>query len=279
MMRKQHRSIVSARTVSIPGYWPEILLAALFLLGDILFTGIASAVAGAAAGVIAYAASVLAHRRRAVLLLEGLILSALTLIAEITRFPGGALVFFELSVGLFLLVMGLGKKPALSRIAGSIVRGMLSKREEAVLSIVSGGAFLLHGAVSAVLALRGMGGTLFGIALLVPLFLAAGLVSGRILKKHTLEYLPELIPGESGGSSVLSVHGSRTGTVRLIGEGTAVSVEVLDLDPDDLPLLEKALARMGYRCLIITLWSHDTLHLEMNGYARSGSHWRKMLHR
>ncbi len=255
--------------------WPEALLAVLFLAGDLFFSGTAAAAAGASAGVVAYLASVIAGRRKPVLLLEGFVLSSLTLIAVVTSFPGGAFALSEIALGLFLLVSGLRGKPALTAMAGSLGRGMIPEREGSILSAFAGGAFLFHGAVSAVLAVLGHGATLLNIAIMLPVFLATGALSGRRMREIRKQRLP-VLEGDDD-RMFLSTGGVRLGEVRLHGEGTAAVVEVVDLEPGNLPLLEKALARLGHRSVLVTVWPHDTLMLSMNGYAAAGPNWRKIL--
>jgi hypothetical protein len=255
--------------------WPETLLAVLFLAGDLLFTGIAAAAAGASAGVLAYLVSVLSGRPKTVLLLEGLALSAITLIALFTSFPGGAFILSELALGAFLLLSGLRGRPALTAIAGSIGRGMISEREESLLSVFAGGAFLFHGAVSAVLASFGHGEAILSIALLLPVFLTTGALSGRRLREFRKRSLPAL--ERSDDRVFLSAGGVRLGEVRVQGDGAVAIVEVVDMEPGNLPHLEKALARLGHRSVLVTAWPHDPLLLSMNGYADAGPNWRKIL--
>jgi hypothetical protein len=256
-------------------FWPEALLAVLFIAGDFLFTGTAAAAAGAAAGITAYMASVFAGRPKAVLLLEGLVLSALTLIALFTSFPGGAFTLTEVFLGVFLLVSGLKGKPALASMAGQLARGMMSAEEGSILSVFAGGAFILHGAVSTVLYAFGKGDAVVTAVLFVPVLLATGYLSGRRLREIRKHALPVL--EGSGDGMVLNVGGVRMGEVRVQGEGTVAVVEVLDMEPSDLPHLERALVRLGHRAVLVTAWPHDSLLLSMNGYVSAGVNWRKML--
>ncbi|MFO7626943.1 MAG: hypothetical protein R6V62_06775 [Candidatus Fermentibacteraceae bacterium] len=255
--------------------WPEALLAALFLAGDLFFTGTAAAAAGASAGVIAYLASVFSGRRKTVLLLEGLVLSALTLIALVTSFPGGAFTLSEVALGTFLLVSGIRGKPALAAMAGSLARGMMSADEGSVLSTFAGGALLFHGAVSALLSVFGNGDAVISIVLIVPVVLVTGALSGRRLREIRKQSLPVLEGPDD--RMVLTAGGVPLGEVRVKGEGTAAVVEVIDMEPGNLPFLENALARLGHRVVIVTTWPHDSLLLSMNGYTAAGSNWRKML--
>lgn len=257
--------------------WPEALLAALFLAGDLFFTGTAAAAAGASAGMIAYLASAVSGRRRTVLLLEGLVLSALTLVALVTSFPGGAFTLSEVALGVFLLVSGLRGKPALTELAGSLARGMMSANEGSVLSVFVGGAFLFHGVVSALLHVFGNGASALSIALILPVVLTTGALSGRRLREIRKQSLPFLEVDDD--RMVLTAGGARLGEVRVQGEGTAAVVEVVDMEPGNLPLLEKALVRLGHRSVLVTAWPHDSLLLSMSGYAAAGRNWRKILRR
>ncbi len=255
--------------------WPEALLAVLFLAGDLFFAGTAAAAAGASAGVIAYLASLLSGRGKAVLLVEGLVLSVLTLTAHFTSFPGGAFTLSEVVLGAFLLVSGIRGKPALAAMAGPLARGMMSKDEVSVLTMSTGGAFLFHGVASVLLCSSGDGNPLIRTVLLVPVFLAAGALSGRRLRKIRKQALPVLEGSDDG--MVLTAGGVRMGKVRVRGEGTAAVVEVIEMEPGSLPFLEKALTRLGHRAVLVTSWPHDSLLLSINGYSASGPNWRKIL--
>lgn len=258
-------------------HWPEVLLAALFLAGDLFFSGTAADAAGAAAGVIAYLASVVSGRRKAALLVEGLVLSAIAIVARLISFPGGTFTLFEVALGAFLLLSGLTGGHALEAVTGSLARGMINPDESPVLSVHAGGAFLLHGIVSVLLTMFTGTGAFLRNVLLVPLFAVAIALASRRLGKLRKLSLPALEGSE--GRMILTCGGIRLGDVRVRGDGTAAAVEVLEMEPDSLPLLETALARLGHRAVLITAWPHETLLLAMNGYAESGPDWRKMLRR
>lgn len=259
------------------GLWPELLLALLFLVGDILFTGVKAAAAGALAGFIAFTAARIAGKRKPILLVEGLALSAVTLAAELLSFPGGALALAGIVLGAFLFVTGLRGRPALAHVAGPMVGRLISDEEGAVLSVFAGGAFLVYGAATAALSASGRGGQVSGLVLLPAVMALAGVLSGRRLRKLRERSVPRLAEPEGSGLSTLSVRGLPAGRVKVTEEGSVAVVEVHELEAESLALLEKALARAGYRSLVVTAWPHDPVHLEIGGYSGGGGHWRKVL--
>lgn len=255
--------------------WPEVLLAVLFLAGDLFFSGTAAVAAAASAGAIAYLASLLAGRRRTVLLLEGIILAALSLAALLTSFPGGPFILFELVLGAFLLVSGLLGKPALEAVTGSLAKGMIPSEGGSFLSAYAGGAFLFHGALSVLINVLAGADTLLCALLSLPVFVAAGVLSSRRLGRIRKLSLPVL--EGAGDGMTLKAGGKRLGEVTVHGEGSAAAVAVIEMEPGNLPLLERALARLGHRAVLITAWPHDTLLLSMSGYSEAGPNWRKIL--
>lgn len=259
------------------GYLPELLLAALFILGDTILKGVASAASAAVAGILAYAVSVLTGRGRIALLLEGAVLGGLTLAAHLSSFPGGALTLTEISLGVFLLVSGLTGRPALERLAGGLARGMLSKGDGAVLSLYMGGGLIAHGTLILAATAPGKDGDALLIVLL-PVFLAVATFAARRRIGATSRCpLPRLLDVPDGGRTLLSPEGTVLGRVSVTGEGGAAVVEVRELDPVSLPSLEAALAAAGYRSLLITKWPGDVLLLEMNGYSVFPGGWLRRL--
>ena len=259
------------------GYLPELLLAGLFILGDLFLEGTAAAVATFAAGVLAWVVSLLAGRGRIALLLEGAVLGGLTMAALLTSFPGGALALTEVVLGGFLLVSGLAGRPALERLGGGLARGMLSKGEGVILSLYIGGGVLAHGAVTAAMTEPGESGGVLLTALL-PLFLAvSGYAARRRLKGLSRSLLPRLQGSPGGEQTLVSPEGRVLGRILVTGEGGAASVRVKELDPAGLAALEAVLAAGGYRSLLITEWPGDTLPLEMSGYSGSRGRWLRRL--
>ncbi len=259
------------------GLWPEFLLAALFILGDILFTGYMAFAAGAVAGVLAYAASFLSGRRKASLILEGLVLSSIALIAGLTAFPGGSFCLMEIAAGAYLLFSGLCGRPALARIAGPLARGMIPGNEDAVLSKYSGGAFLIHGCATVVLSLAGAGNRILILLLLVPVFSVAGVLARKRIGRAAAASLPCLLEEGDSGQATLVVRGRRSGHVRVREEGSCAYVEAVELEAGDLPSLEKALAGRGFRSMVITHWPGDPIQLEINGFSGPDGNRRKRI--
>jgi hypothetical protein len=259
------------------GYLPELILAALFILSDMLLRGAASAAAAAAAGVLAYTVSLMTGRGRIALLLEGLALGGLTLAARLSSFPGGALTLTEVVLGGFLLVSGIRGRPALERMAGGLARGILSKGESAVFSAYMGGGLAAHGVVTAAIASPREEAGILPVVLL-PVFLAAAAFSARKRIGSTSRgTLPRLQEAPGGWQALLSPEGEVLGRVSVTGEGGAAVVEVRELDPACLPALEAALTAGGYRSVLIRAWPGDALALEMNGYSLSPGGWLRRL--
>lgn len=259
-------------------FWPELLLASLFLLGDLFLGGYAVA-AGAGAGAAAFLVSLLAGKPKPSLLLEGLLLSAITLIAEVSSFPGGAFAFAEITLGLFLLVAGLRGKPALTWMAGSLGRNLLPENEGVVLSVFIGGAFLIHGGITTTLSIFGRGGMWLHLVLLAPLAALAGILAAPRLRRLRMASMPVLFPCGEDGVMALQSGGDSLGKVRLTEEGRSALVQPLELEPQHMPLLERAIAHRGFRFLSLTGWPHDELHLEIGGFIKVGDRWRKLVQR
>ncbi|PIE53328.1 hypothetical protein CSA37_01970 [Candidatus Fermentibacteria bacterium] len=253
-------------------YWPEFLVLALFLAGDFLFSGMASAAAAAAAGVLAFLILLVSGKKKPALVVEGLFFGAVTAAGELTDFPGGTVILLELSIGSALLLSALFKWKLLERMS----MGMVPSAQAAVMTLVMGSVFTVHSLVFTGLVLAGHGSLPVGILIFAVLYFS-GIrfsVSGMNADKSG----PGLVSGEDG--TTLLVNGTlETGTVELSMGDIAVAEKITLSASGDVFLrtLEEYLRRKGCRVLSIGSWPEDEIDLEIRGYVKIADMWKKRL--
>jgi len=264
----------------VKSLWPELLVLALFLAGDVFCDGMVSAAAGVAAGVVSFLVMLLFRRRKPGLIVEGLIFGGVTALGEILSFPGGNLILMELVAGLILLSSALFRWNIMERMAGGMGKGFVSSAGAKILTITLGGVFFIHSVTFALLSAYGSGGTVFGIVLFVVLYLVALRYSrGRIRRAERASF-PRLV-SRDGGDAFLEEGGSVLGKMRVTENGggiVQVSSPVLSVPaPEFLKTLEVCLRSNGFRFVHIEGWQGDELDLEIDGYTEYGGKWKKRI--
>ncbi len=260
--------------------WPEFLVLGLFLLGDVLWDGLASAAAGAGAGVFAYLILLFYKIRKPGLIVEGLLFGGITALGTFVAYPGGTIILMELVLGAILLVSLITGRNLIAAMAGGLGKGLFSESQYRILSIVMGSVFLLHAVVCTILALSGfLSWWIGGILFLLFYFPALGF-SRSGMKKAVLKSIPELVE-QNDGSHVLKAEGRTSGKIRLTGETsntTIVQMISMELKPHEfLKQLEIAMKRRGVRGLSIDCWDTDEIELEIQGYAKINGVWKKRI--
>lgn len=260
--------------------WPELMVLVLFLTGDILWNGMASAAAGAAAGLVSFLVLLLFHRRKPGLLLEGLLFGGVTALGTVVSFPGGTVILMELLLGVILLSSSFLGLNIMERMAGGLGKGLVSASGSQVLSVALGSVFTVHAAVYALLVSQGSGGTVLGIALFTVLYLGAIKYSSRSIRKHEIASLPTLSRRENG-VTVLLRNDEPLGEFKLTDEGAgtaAVFSPVLSaVIPEFLKALGSSLKQNGFRWVVIHDWAGDELELEIDGFTSFDGKWKKRL--
>ncbi|RKZ01222.1 hypothetical protein DRQ21_11075 [Candidatus Fermentibacteria bacterium] len=260
--------------------WPEFLVLALFLTGDLFWNGYASAAAGAAAGLFAFVILLAFKKNRPGLIVEGFVFGGITALGEAVNYPGGTLILMELVFAVVLLVSVITGGDIISHLTGGIGRGLFSRRQSQILSTTLGAAFLLHSVVCTVLAMFGnlelwSGGILFAAVYLLSLR-----ASRSKMKKAVLETLPLLVEEQDGVYRVEKL-GAITGRIRLIERtGAFFSAEIVSINTEQyefLKQLETIAAGMGKPGISLGNWTGDEIELEMRGYTPTGENWRKRL--
>ena len=260
--------------------WPELLVLVLFLLGDLLWDGFASAAAGAGAGLLAFLILLAFKKKKPGLIVEGLIFGSITALGELVDYPGGTLLLMELVFAVILLVSVVSGKDIIARMAGGFGRGLFSEQQSRVLSVTLGSVFLLHSLLCTVLVLLGFFSWLAGAALFVVMYLMALRMSKAGMKSAVLDSLPMLLK-ENGDIYCIEVDGLVTGKIQIIEEvGSAATVEIVVVETEPhkfLRQLEVALKRRGTRNLTVDSWTLDEIEMEIQGFVRFDGKWRKIL--
>ncbi len=260
--------------------WPELLVLVLFLAGDLFWDGMASAAAGAAAGVLSFVVLLFFKRRKPALILEGLVFGGITALGETVAFPGGNLIFMELVLGQILLFSALFRWNIFEKMAGGLGRGFISSAGQGILTAVMGGIFTLHSVIYAVLTYMGAGDLLAGVILFAVLYIVALKLYSSRLKEADRRGIPVLLKDREDGY-VLKKQNENLGTFALKDNGggnaivSGVSIQVST--GEFLTALEKCLRREGFRFLLLHNWQEDELELEMDGFSRFREFWRKPL--
>ena len=260
--------------------WPELLVLALFLTGDLFWDGYASAAAGVAAGLLAFIILLAFKKSRPGLVVEGFVFGGITALGEAVNYPGGTLILMELVFAAVLLVSVITGGDIISHLTGGIGRGLFSRRQSQILSTTLGTAFLLHSVVCTALAMFGKlelwsGGILFAVVYLLSLR-----ASRSKMKKAVLETLPLLVEEQDGVYRVEKL-GEMSGRIKLPEEaGTIFTVEIVSIHAKQhefLKQLEAVAAGLGKPGIALEKWTGDEIELEMRGYTQTGGNWRKRL--
>jgi len=259
---------------------PEVMVLLLFLLGDLLWDGLASAAAGVAAGLSAYLILLAFRRNKPGLMLEGLIFGAVTALGEVADYPGGTLILMELLIGTALVGSTLAGKNILKRMVGEIGKGLFSRRQYGILSLVSGSLFLIHSIICTALFTQGLLNLPTGAVLFAVLYLTALKIISQRMKSEGRDTFP-LIIQEDTGNCRLDIRGRVSGKFSLENRGRTASVA--DVVLTDVPVhefltqLEAVLKGRGTDIISMRNWSGDEIELEMRGYAFLNGEWRKRL--
>lgn len=259
--------------------WPELLVLVLFLLGDLFWNGLASAAAGAAAGLLAFGILLIFKKKKPGLIVEGLIFGGITALGEFVDYPGGTIILMELVFGVTLLVSVLLGKNLISKMAGGFGKGLFSEAQSRVLSIILGYVFFSHSVLCTILALTGFLNWMTGGTLFIFMYLSALRMSKSRMKSAIKDSLPAL--QEEEGVYRLKAEGQTFGRIRLTDEdGTAVTAEIVSIESkpyEFLKQLETVMKKRGIRIFTIDCWSWDEIELEMRGFAILDGKWRKRI--
>lgn len=260
--------------------WPELTVLLLFLAADLIWSGMAAAAAGVAAGVASFTALFISGRKKPSLLIEGLIFGGVSALGELIAFPGGNLILMEIVLGTILLVSIPFGWNLMGRMAGDLGRGFFSNARSNVLAAAMGFVFTLHGGLFVLLSLNGAGSLLAGAVLFAALYAAALRFSSKRMREAARSEFPELIEAGDGRTAVRE--GGETLGRFSHDPGPAGILRITGLEAD-VPLhrflsaMEKALAAAGHSAVLITGWEGDGLELEMNGFVEYEGGWRKGL--
>lgn len=260
--------------------WPELLVLVLFLLGDILWDGLASAAAGVAAGLSSFILLLAFRKKKPGLIIEGLIFGGVTALGELVDYPGGTLILMELVFAVILLVSVLSRRNILAGMAGGLGKGLFSDQQSRILTRTIGYVFLIHSLICTILAVLGFLNKQFGGILFLIVYLLALKLSKPGMKNAVLDSLPVLVEEEESIYR-LEIHGTVIGKLTLTEDtSTSVTARVIsiELPPHDfLSKLEIAMKRRGIRGLTIDCWNWDEIELEMDGLVKIEGKWRKRL--
>jgi len=254
--------------------WPELLVAVLFLVGDIFWDGSAAGIAGFAAGVVSFLAFLPFGVRKPGLLAEGAVFGVMA-------FLGAGLIHAEALMGILLLLSAFLRWNLPGRMAGGALKGLLGKDGVRVMSFSMGTVFLLHAVAYAILEREGVGGTVNGAILFAAMYFSALAVTSRRLRKRTAASRPVITMME-GETAVLQINASEVLTFILSSPGARKAVvEFLSPKVPDsriLKALSCALRIDGYDSVVITQWNGDSLDLEMDGFRETPGGWMKPLY-
>jgi len=257
----------------ISAIWPELLVAVLFLAGDLIWDGTAAGIAGAAAGVISFLALLPFRRRKPGLIAEGALFG-------IMAFLGAGLIHAEALLGALLLLSAAFRWNLPGRVAGGMLKGILGEDGTRLFSLFMGAVFMLHAGAYVLLERAGLGGTLNGAILFAALYLPALAVTSRRVRKIT-QYSRPVVSVMEDGTAVLLSDGSELLSLRLRRQGERIAaVEFLSPKvPGSRIIVElsKALSLDGYEMMTITQWEGDPLDLEMDGFSETPQGWIKRL--
>lgn len=260
--------------------WPELLVLVLFLIADLFWDGLASASAGASAGLLAFGVLLLFKKKKPGLIVEGLLFGGITALGELVDYPGGTLILMELVFGLILAVSVFSGKNIISRMAGGFGKGLFSEQQSRILAMTIGSVFLIHAVLCTILAISGTLNWWIGGVLFFLMYLLALRVSKARMNSALQDFLPMLV-AEQNGAYRLEVSGQISGRILLTGEtGSAVAVETISIESmphEFLKQLETVMKRRGMRSIVIDCWIGDEIELEMQGFVCIHGKWRKRL--
>lgn len=261
-------------------YWAELLILILFLVSDLVWDGLASALATVFAGILAFLVLLISGTKKPMLLLEGLGFGILIFVGEFVTYPGGKILFFELIFALILLVPAIFKKNILQKFMGSLGKGLFSAKEAFRLSLILGFIMLSHAVICTILALTGFFSWWVGAILFVSIYL----VVLKKTKRGTLQLAEKSLPvlkSESEGNYSLEVGSVSLGKMSIVYENpSSVLIEVISIESSVHELLwelEKALRILKVRTISIINWHFDEMELEMDGYVIFAGKWKKKL--
>ncbi len=260
--------------------WPELLVFVLFLLGDLLWDGLALAAAGVAAGFLAFGILLLFRKKKPGLIVEGLLFGGITALGELVDYPGGTLILMELVLGLILMVSVLSGKNIISKMTGGLGRGLFSEQQSRILSVTLGSVFIIHAVFCTIIAFSGFLNWWIGGVLFFLMYLTALRTSRARMNSALRDSLPALVE-EPDGVYNLEVSGQISGRILLTGEtGSAVTAETISIESmphEFLKQLETVMKRRGMRSITVDCWIGDEIELEMQGYTCINGKWRKRL--
>jgi hypothetical protein len=257
---------------------PELLVLALFLIGDLFWDGYTSAASGVAAGLLAFIILAAFKKSRPELIVEGLVFGGITALGEAVNYPGGTLILMEFVFAVVLLMSVITGGDIISHLTGGIGRGLFSRKQSQILSTTLGAAFFLHSVVCTALALAGKlewwnGGILFAVVYLLSLR-----ASRAKMKIALLETVPLLIEEQDGVYRVEKL-GAMSGRVRLPEEaGSVFTVKIVSIHTEQhefLKQLETVAVGLGKPGVALDNWAGDEIELEMRGYVSVDQKWIK----
>ncbi len=258
--------------------WPELLVLVLFLAGDMLWNGFASAAAGVGAGLLAFVILLFFKKKKPALIVEGLFFGGITALGEFFYYPGGTLLLMELVFGIVLITASFLGKDIISRMAGGFSKGLFSEQQSGILSKALGSVLLIHAALCTLLALGGYLRWWSGGVLFILMYMIALGKSRTKMKNAAQNSLPALVE-EAEGLYRLEKQGTFCGSLRLMSEdGIIADTEVVTLEiaPHEfISILEETLRKKGFRGIAIDTWPYDEIELEMKGYSLLDGKWRK----
>jgi len=261
-------------------YWPELLILVLFLVSDFVWDGLASAIATASAGILAFLILLVSGKTKPLVLLEGIGFGLLIFIGDFVTYPGGSILFFELIFALILLVPAIFKKSILQKFMGSLGKGLFSEKEALRLSLILGFILLSHTVICTVLALTGFFSWWVGAILFVSIYLIVLKKTKRGTQQLAEKSLP-VLKSENDGNYSLEVGSASLGKMSIIYENpSSVFIEVISIESSVHELLwelEKALRILKVRTISIINWHFDEMELEMDGYVIFAGKWKKKL--
>ncbi len=259
-------------------YWPELLVLVLFLLGDFVWNGFASALAGVGAGLLAFVILLFFKKKKPALIVEGLLFGGITALGEFFYYPGGNLLLMELVFGVVLITASFLGKDVFSIIAGGFGKGLFSKQQSTILSKTLGSVLLIHASLCTLLALGGYLSWWSGGVLFILIYMIALRKSRMKMKNAAQSSLPVLVE-ETKGLYRLEKQGTICGCLRLITEDGIIGdaeVVTLEIAPHEfICILEDAFRKRGFRGIAIDTWPYDEIELEMKGYLLLDGKWRK----
>lgn len=252
--------------------WPEILVLLLFLGGDVLWDGPASALAGLTAGALSYLLLVIMGRNRPALLAEGAVFSALSFTGTLLPVPGGTLIFTEAIIGVLLLSSGLLGWKVISRLSGELGRGLIPSGTVPLLERTMGAVFLIHSTAYGFFAYFHDDSLPVGILIFIALYMAGIHRIRRLQRSGRADETPEerFTASESDGRFRIERNGEVLCVLGLEEGSTAIAkIRIYSMEgtPREILVCLTGFARRrGFRVLSIQGWTADPLELELDGF-------------